>query len=135
MKRTQASRRSPAGVARIARMPATPGGRYALRYAALMAALPLHLIPVWGILTWLLASVGLARLYRVRARETGQAMTAWASLVLWLVFGIALLVAINGRSTDVAPLEVARLLIIVAVLALGISGLCSVSLWRGWYVR
>lgn len=116
-------------------MPQSARGRYGLIYVVLMAALPLHLAPGFGIATYLIVAGALAWLYRTRAQETGQTKSAAAAMALWLVFGIALLLVINGRSMGFLPVAAARVLLVIAIPSLGLSWLFSASLWRGWYVR
>ena len=116
-------------------MPQSASGRYVLIYVVLMAALPLHLVPGFGIATYLIVTGALAWLYRMRAGETGQTKSAAAAMALWLVFGVTLLLAINGRSMAFLSVEAARVLLVVAIPSLGLSWLFSASLRRGWYVH
>jgi hypothetical protein len=94
-----------------------------------VAALPLHLAPGLRIATYLIVTA-VAWLYRGRARETGQTKAPAAAMALWAVFGIALLLAINGRSTGFLPVKVARALLVIATPALRLSWLFSGGLWR-----
>lgn len=99
-----------------------------------MAALPLHLAPGLRIATYLIVTAAVAWLYWGRARETGQTKAPAAAMALWLVFGIALLLAINGRSTGFLPVKVARALLVIAIPALRLSWLFRAAC-GGRYVR